>query len=116
MLFERDEAPGGLLRFGIPDFKIEKTVVQRRVQQLIDEGVEVRCGVDVGRDLPAADLLKGFDATVIATGSRVPRDLPVDGRELDGIHFAMDYLYRAQPLGRRTTRARADRPGAVPNE
>ena len=94
VLFERDEAPGGLLRFGIPDFKIEKTVVQRRVQQLIDEGVELRCGVDVGRDGPVAELLKGFDATVIATGSRVPRDLPVAGRELDGIHFAMDYLYQ----------------------
>lgn len=94
VLFERDEAPGGLLRFGIPDFKIEKTVVQRRVQQLIDEGVQVRCGVDVGRDLHIADLLKDFDATIIATGSRVPRNLPVEGRELDGIHFAMDYLYQ----------------------
>jgi glutamate synthase (NADPH/NADH) small chain len=94
VLFERDEAPGGLLRFGIPDFKIEKTVVQRRVQQLIDEGVDLRCGVDVGRDGPVADLLKGFDATVIATGSRVARDLPVEGRELGGIHFAMDYLYQ----------------------
>ena len=94
VLFERDEAPGGLLRFGIPDFKIEKTVVQRRVQQLIDEGVEVRCGVDVGRDGPVVELLRGYDATVIATGSRVPRDLPVEGRELNGIHFAMDYLYQ----------------------
>ena len=94
VLFERDEAPGGLLRFGIPDFKIEKTVVQRRVQQLIDEGVELRCGVDVGRDGPVAELLEGFDATVIATGSRVPRDLPVEGRELGGIYFAMDYLYQ----------------------
>ncbi|MGH2865904.1 MAG: glutamate synthase subunit beta [Solirubrobacteraceae bacterium] len=94
VLFERDEAPGGLLRFGIPDFKIEKAVVQRRVQQLIDEGVELRCGVDVGRDESVTDLLKKFDATVIATGSRVPRDLPVEGRELGGIHFAMDYLYQ----------------------
>jgi glutamate synthase (NADPH/NADH) small chain len=94
VLFERDEAPGGLLRFGIPDFKIEKTVVQRRVQQLIDEGVELRCGVDVGRDGPIAELLTGFDATVIATGSRVPRDLPVAGRELDGVRFAMGYLYQ----------------------
>jgi glutamate synthase (NADPH/NADH) small chain len=94
VIFERDEAPGGLLRFGIPDFKIEKTVVQRRVQQLIDEGVELRCGVDVGRDGPVTDLLKGFDATVLATGSRVPRDLPVEGRDLGGIHLAMDYLYQ----------------------
>jgi glutamate synthase (NADPH) small chain len=94
VIFERDEAPGGLLRFGIPDFKIEKRIVQRRVQQLADEGIELRCGVDVGRDVPVTDLLDGFDATIIATGSRVPRDLPVEGRGLHGIHFAMDYLYQ----------------------
>jgi glutamate synthase (NADPH) small chain len=93
-LYERDEAIGGLVRFGVPDFKIEKTVVQRRVQQLIDEGVELRCGVEVGRDVTAEELRGGFDAVVLATGSRVPRDLPVPGRELDGVHFAMDYLYQ----------------------
>ncbi|MEA2314786.1 MAG: glutamate synthase small chain [Solirubrobacteraceae bacterium] len=93
-LFERDEAVGGLVRFGVPDFKIEKTVVQRRVEQLIAEGVQVRCGVDVGRDFSAQELRAGFDAIVLATGSRVPRDLPVPGRELDGVHFAMDYLYQ----------------------
>jgi glutamate synthase (NADPH) small chain len=93
-LFERDEAAGGLVRFGVPDFKIEKHVVERRVQQLVDEGVQLRCGVDVGRDVSAAQLRSDFDAVVLATGSRVPRDLPVPGRELDGIHFAMDYLYR----------------------
>jgi glutamate synthase (NADPH) small chain len=93
-LFERDEAIGGLVRFGVPDFKIEKTVVQRRVEQLEAEGVTLRCGVDVGTDISAAELLEGFDAVVLATGSRVPRDLPVSGRELDGVHFAMDYLYQ----------------------
>jgi glutamate synthase (NADPH/NADH) small chain len=93
-LFERDEAIGGLVRFGVPDFKIEKTVVERRVQQLLEEGVELRCGVEVGRDVTVAQLLGGFDAVVLATGSRVPRDLPVPGRELDGVHFAMDYLYQ----------------------
>jgi glutamate synthase (NADPH/NADH) small chain len=110
VLFERDEAAGGLARFGVPDFKIEKRIVQRRVEQLIAEGVELRCGVDVGGTPgvagPSADgaspgceavsvqeLLGGFDAVVLATGSRVPRDLPVPGRELDGVHFAMDYLY-----------------------
>jgi glutamate synthase (NADPH/NADH) small chain len=93
-LFERDEAIGGLVRFGVPDFKIEKTVVQRRVEQLIAEGVEIRCGVDVGSDLSVQELREGFDAVVLATGSRVPRDLPVPGRELDGVHFAMDYLYQ----------------------
>jgi glutamate synthase (NADPH/NADH) small chain len=93
-LFERDESIGGLVRFGVPDFKIEKTVVQRRVQQMLDEGVELRCGVDVGRDVTVAELRGGFDAVVLATGSRVPRDLPAPGRELDGVHFAMDYLYQ----------------------
>ncbi|HUN79682.1 MAG TPA: glutamate synthase subunit beta, partial [Solirubrobacteraceae bacterium] len=93
-LFERDEAAGGLVRFGVPDFKIEKHVVQRRVRQLLDEGVQLRCGVDVGRDISASALREGFDAVVLATGSRVPRDLPVPGRELDGVHFAMDYLYQ----------------------
>jgi glutamate synthase (NADPH) small chain len=93
-LFERDEAIGGMVRFGVPDFKIEKTVVQRRVEQLIAEGVELRCGVEVGRDVSVDELLGGFDAIVLATGSRVPRDLPVPGRELDGVHFAMDYLYQ----------------------
>jgi glutamate synthase (NADPH) small chain len=93
VLFERDEAAGGLCRFGVPDFKIEKWLVERRVQQLRDEGVEVRCGVDVGVDISGEELRSQFEAVVIATGSRVPRDLPVPGRELDGIHFAMDYLY-----------------------
>jgi glutamate synthase (NADPH) small chain len=93
-LFERDEAIGGLVRFGVPDFKIEKTIVQRRVEQLVAEGVEIRCGVEVGRDVDVQELRDGFDAVVLATGSRVPRDLPVPGRELDGVHFAMDYLYQ----------------------
>ncbi len=92
-LFERDETAGGLLRFGVPDFKIDKEVVERRVRQLVDEGVELRFGVEVGVDIEASELLERFDAVVLATGSRVPRDLPVPGRELDGVHFAMDYLY-----------------------
>jgi glutamate synthase (NADPH) small chain len=93
VLFERDEAAGGLVRFGVPDFKIEKRVVERRVAQLVAEGVELRLGVDVGVDLDPEELREGFDAVVLAVGSRVPRDLPVPGRELDGVHFAMDYLY-----------------------
>jgi glutamate synthase (NADPH/NADH) small chain len=93
-LFERDEAAGGLVRFGVPDFKIEKTVVQRRVEQLIEEGVEIRCGVDVGSDMSVDELREGYDAIVLATGSRTPRDLRIPGRELDGVHFAMDYLYQ----------------------
>ncbi|HEY0364745.1 MAG TPA: glutamate synthase subunit beta, partial [Solirubrobacteraceae bacterium] len=93
VLYERDEAAGGLVRFGVPDFKIEKTVVERRVQQLVDEGVELRLGVDVGVDVSAEELREEYDAVVLALGSRVPRDLPVPGRELDGVHFAMEYLY-----------------------
>ena len=92
-VFERDEAGGGLLRFGVPDFKIEKTVVERRLDQLAAEGVDFRYGVSVGVDLDPAELVDGFDAVVLAVGSRVPRDLPVPGRELDGVHFAMEYLY-----------------------
>jgi glutamate synthase (NADPH/NADH) small chain len=94
VLYERDEAAGGLVRFGVPDFKIEKSVVQRRVEQLVAEGVELCCGVDVGRDVSVAELRERFEAIVLATGSRVPRDLPVPGRELEGVHFAMDYLYQ----------------------
>jgi glutamate synthase (NADPH/NADH) small chain len=93
VLFERDEAVGGLMRFGVPDFKIEKSVIERRVQQLVDEGVEIRCNVDVGVDITAQQLRDEFDAVILTTGSRVPRDLEVPGRELEGIHPAMDYLY-----------------------
>jgi glutamate synthase (NADPH/NADH) small chain len=95
-LLERDEAVGGLVRFGVPQFKIEKALVQRRADQLRAEGVEIRCGVEVGRDVGAQELRERFDAVVLATGSRVPRDLPIEGRELDGIHFAMEYLYVRQ--------------------
>ena len=101
-VFERDEAGGGLLRFGVPDFKIEKHVVERRLQQLADEGVEFRFGVDA-----AADDLEGFDATVLCVGARVPRDLAVPGRGLEGVHFALDYLY-----GRNRAIAR-DRPAPI---
>jgi glutamate synthase (NADPH) small chain len=92
-VFERDEAGGGLVRFGIPDFKIEKDIVERRLVQLAEEGVEFRFGVDVGSDVDTSELRDSFDAVVLATGSRVPRDLPVPGRELAGVHFAMEYLY-----------------------
>jgi glutamate synthase (NADPH) small chain len=93
-VYERDDAAGGLVRFGVPDFKIEKSVVERRAQQLAAEGVEFRFGVDVGVDVTGEALLAGYDAVVLATGSRVPRDLPVPGRGLGGVHFAMEYLYQ----------------------
>ena len=93
VVFERDESAGGLIRFGVPDFKIEKRVVERRVDQMRAEGVEFRLSTDVGVDVSVEEIRDEFDAVVVATGSREPRDLPVPGRDLDGVHFAMDYLY-----------------------
>jgi glutamate synthase (NADPH/NADH) small chain len=92
-VYERDEAPGGLLRFGVPDAKLEKWMIDRRIAILEQEGIEFRCNVDVGRDLGAEQLSVEHDAVVLATGSRVERDLDVPGRELEGVHFAMPYLY-----------------------
>lgn len=91
-VFERDSEPGGLLRWGIPDFKLEKSRVARRVAQLEAEGVVFRCGVRVGEDLSASELRAGFDAVCLAVGARQPRDLDAPGRALAGVHFAMDYL------------------------
>jgi glutamate synthase (NADPH/NADH) small chain len=91
-VFERDAYIGGLLRLGIPDFKLEKEVVQRRVDQMAAEGVVFKPNTYVGRDLPVTELKANFDAIVLAGGSTVPRDLPVPGRELRGVHFAMEYL------------------------
>jgi glutamate synthase (NADPH) small chain len=91
-LFEKADRIGGLLRYGIPDFKLEKWIVERRVQQLRDEGVAFETGVDVGAKLGVEELRERFDAVCLAIGSRKPRDLPVPGRELSGVHFAMDFL------------------------
>jgi glutamate synthase (NADPH/NADH) small chain len=91
-VFERADHVGGLLRLGIPDFKLDKGVVQRRVDQLIAEGVAFRTGVDVGKEFHATRLTREFDAVLLSGGSTHARDLPVPGRELDGIHLAMDYL------------------------
>jgi glutamate synthase (NADPH/NADH) small chain len=91
-LFEKDDRIGGLLTYGIPDFKMEKSLVERRVEQMTAEGVSFKTNVDVGRDLTAHDLKKNFDATVLSIGSRTARDLEVAGRELPGIHYAMDFL------------------------
>jgi glutamate synthase (NADPH/NADH) small chain len=120
VLFERDEAGGGLVRFGVPDFKIEKWLVERRMDQLRAEGVDVRCGVDVGRDVTADELRAEFDAVVLTIGSRVPRDLPVPGRDLDGVHFAMDYLYvrnraiaQAESASAESNGAGGPHPGAI---
>jgi glutamate synthase (NADPH/NADH) small chain len=91
-LFEKDEAIGGLLRFGIPDFKLEKSVIDRRLEILYQEGLEVRTNCHVGVDISGADLLKEYDAVVLAVGAMQARDLTVKGRELKGVHFAMEFL------------------------
>ena len=103
-VFEKSDRVGGLLRYGIPDFKLEKSHIDRRVEQMRAEGVVFRTGVLVGKDFPSAvnnfaketifpeDLAQDFDAVVIAGGAEQPRDLPVPGRELKGVHFAMDFL------------------------
>jgi glutamate synthase (NADPH/NADH) small chain len=93
VVFERDEGPGGLMRFGVPDFKLDKRIIDRRVELLEREGVELRCGVEIGIDVHASELIERFDAVVIATGARVARELPLPGRALVGVHLAMDYLY-----------------------
>ena len=92
-VFERADRPGGLLMYGIPNMKLDKNeVVLRRVKLLEDSGVIFKCNVNVGADITAEQLLKDFDAVVICTGATKPRDLPIPGRELKGIHFAMDFL------------------------
>ena len=91
-LFEKNEFVGGLLRLGIPDFKLEKWVVERRVDIMAAEGVEIRTGVHVGADITATELLSEFDALLLCGGAEHPRDLPVPGRELRGVHYAMEFL------------------------
>jgi glutamate synthase (NADPH/NADH) small chain len=91
-VFERDDRIGGLLTYGIPDFKLEKEIIERRVRQMTEEGVTFKAGVDVGKTVTADELRSNFDAIVLAIGSRKPRDLEVPGRELPGVHYAMDFL------------------------
>jgi glutamate synthase (NADPH/NADH) small chain len=91
-LFEKNEKPGGLLRYGIPDFKLSKSTIDRRLNLMIEEGLLVKCSTEIGKDIPGKVLLSMFDAICIATGSTYPRDLEIEGRHFDGIHFAMDYL------------------------
>jgi glutamate synthase (NADPH/NADH) small chain len=92
VLFEKADRIGGLLRYGIPDFKMEKHLIDRRMAQMSIEGVEFRPNVNVGTDVTADELLRQFDAVALTGGAEKPRDLPVPGRDLDGVHFAMDFL------------------------
>ena len=91
-LFEKDEKAGGLLRYGIPDFKLNKHTIDRRLKLMMEEGVEVKTRVEIGRDIGGPEILKEFDAVCLAIGAMQPRDMSVAGRDLDGIHFAMEYL------------------------
>ena len=98
VVFEKAAKPGGLLRYGIPDFKLEKWVVDRRVDLMRKEGVIFECNVDAGRDVSSRFLLDRFRAVVLAAGAQQPRDIRVPGRELQGIHFAMDFLTQQNKL------------------
>ena len=91
-VYERSSYIGGLLRLGIPEFKLEKSVVQRRIDQMEQEGVIFATNSHIGKNIPTSELLNNFDVMLLAGGSTQPRDLPIPGRELNGIHFAMEYL------------------------
>ncbi|GAB3250294.1 glutamate synthase subunit beta [Arthrobacter pigmenti] len=94
-VYERDDRIGGLLRYGIPDFKMEKEHLERRLRQMRAEGTRFRTGINIGADITWDQLRRRYDAVVVATGATVPRDLPIPGRELNGVHFAMDYLVQS---------------------
>jgi glutamate synthase (NADPH/NADH) small chain len=95
VVFERDGRPGGLVRNGIPDFKMDKVLLDRRIEQMKAEGTTFECGVEVGTELTVDDLREGFDAVVLAVGAPRQRDLEIPGRHLDGVHLAMEYLVAA---------------------
>jgi len=95
VVYEREDRIGGLLRYGIPDFKMEKELVDARIEQMTAEGTRFRPGVEIGVQLSWSDLRARYDAVLVATGSTIPRELPIPGRDLPGVHFAMDYLVQA---------------------
>lgn len=97
-VYEKNEVVGGLLALGIPDFKLEKWVIERRVKRMKDEGVKFKTGVHVGKDVSAKELISQYDAVVLSGGAEHPRDIPVPGRELKGVHFAMDFLTQQNRL------------------
>jgi glutamate synthase (NADPH) small chain len=97
-VFEKNDAIGGLLRYGIPDFKLNKRVIDRRLEIFVDEGIDFKTNVNVGTDISKEELLKGFDAVLLAVGAEQPRELPVEGRNLNGVHLAMDFLSQQNKL------------------
>jgi len=102
-VYERDDAIGGLLRYGVPDFKLEKRHIDRRIDQMAAEGTRFRPGIEIGTDISWAQLRERYDALVIATGATVPRELRLPGRELAGVHVAMDYLHQANEVAKGRT-------------
>jgi len=101
VVFEREDRPGGLLRYGVPDHRLAKELIDRRMEQLAAEGVTVRCGIEVGADISGRQLRDEFDAILLATGAQKPRDLSVPGRSAEGVVFALDFLRRGAAPGRR---------------
>jgi len=97
-VYEKNDRIGGLMRYGIPNFKMEKHLIDRRLDQMRGEGVEFIPNAHIGRDIPIEDLRRDYDAILLAGGAEQPRDLPVPGRELSGIHFAMQFLGRSSPV------------------
>jgi len=97
-VFEKDNAPGGLLRYGIPNFKLNKSVIDRRLALLEEEGIEFKNNTEIGKDISGKEIMSKFDAVCIAIGAGQPRDIKPKGRELNGIHFAMEYLSQANQL------------------
>jgi glutamate synthase (NADPH/NADH) small chain len=91
-LFEKDEKAGGLLRYGIPDFKLSKATIDRRLDLMIKEGLTLQSGTEIGKDIPGQEIMNKFDAVCISIGAGHPRSLPVEGYEFNGIYFAMDFL------------------------
>jgi len=108
-VLEKNDAIGGLLRYGIPDFKLNKAVIDRRLGLFIDEGIDFRPNVNVGVDVTKEELLAEYDAIVLAIGAEQPRDLPVEGRDLDGVHYAMDFLKQQNKVVSGQTIADEDR-------
>ena len=96
VVFERSDRIGGLLRYGIPDFKLEKWIIDRRVKIMEEEGIIFKTKANVGVNIPMQKLIDEFDAIILCGGSTVPRDLNIPGRHLNGIHFAMDFLLQAE--------------------
>jgi glutamate synthase (NADPH/NADH) small chain len=97
-VFERDEKPGGLLRYGIPDFKLEKNIIDRRITLMEEEGIVFKCNANVGVNININDLTRDYNAIVLAGGSTIPRDLTIPGRELNGVHYAMHFLKQQNKL------------------